>query len=86
MPEPTSAIFPVVVGDEQQALRLAESLRNAVFSFRRSVIRRLLEVRLEFGSPFRRLICRSKSERFQGPSTRGAPNKQPCGKVILEKA
>ena len=30
-PEPTSAIFPVVVGDEQRALRLAESLRARGF-------------------------------------------------------
>jgi 8-amino-7-oxononanoate synthase len=30
-PEPTSAIFPVVVGDEQQTLRLAESLLESGF-------------------------------------------------------
>jgi 7-keto-8-aminopelargonate synthetase-like enzyme len=29
--EPTSAIFPVVIGDEQQTLRLAESLLECGF-------------------------------------------------------
>ena len=67
IPDPVSPIFPVMIGDEQQSLELAEHCLQTAFWLRRFAIRRSPEVRLVSGLRCLHYTARSRYNRSQKP-------------------